>query len=426
VTPGFGFAAAESGASAGAGVATVGAGATAGAGASGGPSYPALDLSADAVALTVALVDFPSVSGEEKPLADAIEAALRKLPRLEVVRDGEVVIARTDFGLAERAVLAGHIDTVPIADNVPSTFVDDPEHGRLLYGCGTSDMKSGVAVQLRIAALVGAADGAVPNRDLTFVFYDCEEIEAIRNGLGRIVRERPELLAGDFAVLLEPTGGLVEGGCQGSVRAQLTLPGRRAHAARSWLGENAIHRAAPILAILAGYQAREVEVDGLTYREGLNAVAVTGGVAANVIPDECRITVAFRFAPDRTEEQAVEHLREVFASVLAGTGGAVDAEGASGAGGSGGAEVGFEITDSSPAARPGLDLPLAAAFVAATGLPPRAKFGWTDVARFAGLGVPAVNFGPGDPNLAHTREEHVSPQAVLDAEQAVARWLKLV
>ncbi|HEV2634723.1 MAG TPA: succinyl-diaminopimelate desuccinylase [Actinocrinis sp.] len=372
-----------------------------------GPAFPPLDLTADAVALTVALVDFPSVSGEEKPLADAIEAALRALPRLEVVRDGEVVIARTDFGQAERAVLAGHIDTVPIADNVPSHFVDDPEHGRLLYGCGTSDMKSGVAVQLRIAGLVGAADGPTPNRDLTFVFYDCEEIEAVRNGLGRIVREQPQLLAGDLAVLFEPTDGLVEGGCQGSIRIRLTLPGRRSHAARSWLGQNAIHRAGAVLAVLNDYQARQVEVDGLTYREGLNAVAVKGGVASNVIPDECEVIVAFRFAPDRTEEQAVAHLREVFAEVLAGEG------------------VGFELADSSPAARPGLDLPLAADFVAAVGLPPRAKYGWTDVARFAGLGVPAVNFGPGDPNLAHTREEHVSPQAILDAEEAVARWLKL-
>ena len=372
-----------------------------------GSDRPALDLAADAVALTVALVDFPSVSGEERPLADAIEAALRALPRLEVVRDGEVVVARTDFGLAERAVLAGHIDTVPIADNVPSAFVDDPERGRLLYGCGTSDMKSGVAVQLRIAAVVGAADGPVPNRDLTFVFYDCEEIEAVRNGLGRIVREQPALLAGDFAILLEPTGGVVEGGCQGSVRVRITLPGRRSHAARSWLGENAIHRAAPVLAALAGYRARQVEVEGLAYREGLNAVSVSGGVASNVIPDECQVGIAFRFAPDRTEEQALAHVREVFAEVLAGEG------------------VGFEVTDSSPAARPGLDLPLAADFVAAVGLPPRAKYGWTDVARFAGLGVPAVNFGPGDPNLAHTREEHVSPQAVLAAEEAVARWLKL-
>ena len=390
--PGFGFAAAEqapdrSGA---------------------GTALAALDLSADAVAVTVALVDFPSVSGAEKPLADVIEAALRALPRLNVVRDGEVIVARTEFGLAERAVLAGHIDTVPIADNVPSHFEDDPERGRLLYGCGTSDMKSGVAVQLRIAARIGAADGEQPNRDLTFVFYDCEEIEAERNGLGRIARERPELLAGDFAVLLEPTDGLVEGGCQGSVRVRFTLPGRRSHAARSWLGENAIHHAAPLLGILAGYSARQVEVDGLAYREGLNAVAVTGGVASNVIPDECQVTVAFRFAPDRTEEQAVAHLREVFAPVLADP------------------RVGFQVTDSAPSARPGLDLPLAADFVTAVGRPPRAKYGWTDVARFAGLGVPAVNFGPGDPNLAHTREEHVPPQAVLDAEEAVARWLKMV
>jgi len=369
---------------------------------------PVLDLTADAVALTVALVDFPSVSGEERPLADAIEAALRALPRLTVVRDGETVIARTDFGLPERVVLAGHIDTVPIADNVPSRFVEDPERGRLLYGCGTSDMKSGVAVQLRIAGAAGAADGPTPNRDLTFVFYDCEEIEAVRNGLGRIVRERPELLAGDFAILLEPTGGLVEGGCQGSIRAKVTIPGRRAHAARSWLGENAIHRAAPLLGVLAAYEARQVEVDGLTYREGLNAVSVGGGVAGNVIPDECVVQVAFRFAPDRTEEQAVEHLRQVLAPALAGL------------------DAGFELTDSSPAARPGLDLPMAAAFVAATGLPARAKFGWTDVARFAGLGVPAINFGPGDPNLAHTREEHVEPEAVIAAEKAVSHWLKMI
>ena len=368
----------------------------------------ALDLSADAVAVTVALVDFPSVSGAERPLADAIEAALRALPRLSVVRDGETVVARTEFGLAERVVLAGHIDTVPIADNVPSHFEDDPERGRLLYGCGTSDMKSGVAVQLRIAARVGAAGGEQPNRDLTFVFYDCEEVEAARNGLGRLARDRPELLAGDFAVLLEPTDGLVEGGCQGSVRVRITLPGRRSHAARSWLGENAIHRAAPLLDTLAGYSARQVDVEGLAYREGLNAVAVTGGVASNVIPDECQVPGAFRFAPDRTEEQALAHVREVFAPVLADP------------------RVGFELADSAPAARPGLDLPPAADFVAAVGRPPRAKYGWTDVARFAGLGVPAVNFGPGDPNLAHTREEHVQAQAVLDAEEAVARWLKMI
>jgi succinyl-diaminopimelate desuccinylase len=357
---------------------------------------PPLDLSLDALALTAALVDLPSESGAEKPLADAVELALRALPRLAVDRYGENVVARTAFGRAERVVLAGHIDTVPIADNVPSRLEDGK-----LYGCGTSDMKSGVAVQLRIAAVVGAADGPVPNRDLTFVFYDCEEVDAKRNGLGHIARERPHWLEADFAVLLEPSDGLIEGGCQGSMRVRITVPGTRAHSARSWLGVNAIHAAGPVLARLAEYEAREVEVDGLLYREGLNAVGITGGVSGNVIPDECAITVNYRFAPDRDEAEAAEHLRSVFAGYR------------------------IEVTDSAPAARPGLNLPAAAAFTAATGQPARAKYGWTDVARFAALGVPAVNFGPGDPNLAHTRHEHVAASAPGRAEEQLRAWLDI-
>jgi succinyl-diaminopimelate desuccinylase len=360
----------------------------------GGPGV--LDLSLDALALTAALVDFPSESGTEKPLADAIELALRALPRLSVDRYGNNVVARTAFGRGERVVLAGHIDTVPIADNVPSRLDDG-----VLYGCGTCDMKSGVAVQLRIAALVGAADGPEPNRDLTFVFYDCEEVESTRNGLGHLARERPDWLAADFAVLLEPSGGLIEGGCQGTMRVRISVPGVRAHSARSWLGRNAIHAAGPVLARLAAYQAREVEVDGLLYHEGLNAVGITGGVAGNVIPDECVVTVNYRFAPDRGEDQAAAHLREVFE----------------------GYDV--EVTDSAPAARPGLNLPAAAAFLAAVGRPPRAKYGWTDVARFAASGVPAVNFGPGDPNLAHTRHEHVAAEAPALAEEQIRIWLEL-
>jgi succinyl-diaminopimelate desuccinylase len=357
---------------------------------------PALDLSLDARALTAALVDIPSVSGEEKPLADAIEQALRALPRLTVRRLGENVVAHTDFGLPQRIVLAGHIDTVPIADNVPSRQVGD-----VLYGCGTSDMKSGVAVQLKLAAGVGAADAPLPVHDLVFAFYECEEIEAARNGLGRIAREQPDWLAGDFAVLLEPTDGVIEGGCQGTLRARIALSGTRAHSARSWLGDNAIHKAAPVLARLAEYQAREVDVEGLRYREGLNAVGISGGVAGNVIPDACSVVVNFRFAPDRSQEQAAAHVREVFD----------------------GYEI--EVFDSAPAARPGLSLPAAASFAAMIDAPPRAKYGWTDVARFAALGVPAVNYGPGDPNLAHTRDEHVKLAQVTEAEAVLARWLRV-
>jgi succinyl-diaminopimelate desuccinylase len=305
-----------------------------------------------------------------------------------------VVLARTALGRAQRVVLAGHLDTVPIAGNVPSRV-----EGPLLYGCGASDMKSGVAVLLRVAHLVGT--GALdPRVDLSWICYDCEEVEAARNGLGRLARERPGALGGDLAVLLEPTGGVIEGGCQGTIRVVVTVPGVRAHSARSWLGTNAIHAAAPVLERLAAYDARTAIVDALEYREGLNAVAISGGVANNVIPDECSVTVNLRYAPDRSEAEALEHVRAVFDGFT------------------------VAVADSAPAARPGLDSPLPQAIVAAVGGTPRAKLGWTDVARFGELGVPAVNFGPGDPNLAHKREEHVHLAAVIEAEAALVRFLR--
>ncbi|MEK2493543.1 succinyl-diaminopimelate desuccinylase [Kitasatospora purpeofusca] len=348
-----------------------------------------LDLTLDGGALTAQLVDFPSVSGDEQALADAVEHALRALPHLTVDRYGNNVVARTNLGRAERVLLAGHIDTVPIADNLPSWV-----EGDLLYGCGTSDMKSGVAVQLRLAATLPE-----PNRDLTFVFYDCEEVEAHRNGLGHLAQAHPDWLAADFAVLMEPSGAVVEGGCQGTLRAQVRLTGVRAHSARSWLGDNAIHHAGEVLRRLSEYRARKVDIDGLEYHEGLNAVRIDGGVAGNVIPDECVVTVNFRFAPDRDEAEAEKHVREVL--------------------------DGFEVTvtDFAPGALPGLNQPAAKAFLAATGGTARAKFGWTDVARFSALGVPAVNYGPGDPNMAHKRDEHCSLSAIAETEERLRAWL---
>jgi succinyl-diaminopimelate desuccinylase len=359
-----------------------------------------LDLSADVLTLTRALVDVPSVSGTEQVLADAVEAALRALGGLEVTRVGDTVLARTNLDLPSRVVLAGHLDTVPLANNVPSR-VDDA--AGLLYGCGTSDMKAGDAVMLRLAARFGVP-GAAPAHDLTFVFYDNEEVEASRNGLGRVARELRGWLYGDLAILLEPTDGVVEGGCQGTLRVVLEVPGRRAHSARSWLGVNAVHGAAGILATLAAHEAREVEIDGLQYREGLNAVRIEGGVAGNVVPDSCRVTVNFRFAPDRDEDQALAHVREVFADALA-------------------AGVTLELTDSSGGALPGLSEPAAAAFVAAVGRPARAKLGWTDVARFAAFGIPALNYGPGDPQQAHTVDEHVRIDRLQPAEDALVAYL---
>jgi succinyl-diaminopimelate desuccinylase len=350
-----------------------------------------LDLAASGASLTAQLVDIASVSGSEGVLADAVWAALGSVDGLEVFRDGNVIVARTSLGRAQRVVLAGHLDTVPIAGNLPSR-VD----GGRLYGCGTTDMKSGVAVQLRLASSVVS-----PVYDVTYVFYDCEEVEASRNGLGRLSRSRPDLLAGDFAILLEPTEGGIEGGCQGTLRAAITISGVRAHTARSWRGANAIHHAGPVIDVLRSYVPREPVVEGLQYHEGLNAVFVTGGVAGNVVPDECVITVNYRFAPDRSGDEAAEHVRSVFASWP------------------------VSVVDCAEGARPGLDRPFAASFVTAVGggQPPRAKLGWTDVARFSALGIPAVNYGPGVPEIAHTPGEYVDLAKIADCESNLRTWL---
>jgi succinyl-diaminopimelate desuccinylase len=352
-----------------------------------------LDLSVDAVTLTRALCDVPSPSGQEGPLADAVEAALRGLGHLEVLRDGNAVVARTHLGRAERVVLAGHLDTVPVAGTLPTRLEGDGPDA-VLHGRGTVDMKGGVAVALRIAATVPA-----PNRDLTFVFYDNEEVEASLNGLGRLAQHHLDWLVGDFAVLGEPSGAAVEGGCNGTLRVEVVTRGVAAHSARPWMGHNAVHASGEILDRLNRYTPREADVDGLVYREGLNAVGIRGGVAGNVIPDECVVTVNYRFAPDLTPEQAVQHVREVFD----------------------GYEV--RVTDLAAGARPGLDRPAAAAFLAATGRPATPKYGWTDVSRFSSLGIPAVNFGPGDPSLAHRDDERVRAGDILDCERALRGWL---
>lgn len=350
-----------------------------------------LDLHADPVELTAALIDIPSVSRDERRIADEVEAALRAQTSFEVVRNGDAVLARTDLGRPTRVILAGHLDTVPIADNMPSHR--DADH---IYGCGASDMKSGDAVFLHLAATV-----ADPAHDVTLVLYDCEEIEASANGLGRIERELPDWLRADVAILGEPSGGYIEAGCQGTLRAVVSTVGTRAHSARSWLGDNAIHKLGAVLDRLSGYQGRVVDIDGCAYREGLSAVRVDGGVAGNVIPDAASITVNFRFAPDRDPAAALAHVREVLA----------------------GLDVTVDQTDVAPGAMPGLHHPAAAALVAAADGLVRAKYGWTDVARFAALGVPAVNYGPGDPNLAHRRDERVAVAQITAVTETLRRFL---
>ncbi|MDP0400305.1 succinyl-diaminopimelate desuccinylase [Tsukamurella strandjordii] len=354
-----------------------------------------LELAADPIDLTAALVDIPSVSHDEERIANQVEAALRALAGFEVLRVGNNVLARTDRGLPQRVMLAGHLDTVPIADNVPSRL-----EGGVLHGCGTVDMKSGDAVFLHLAATM-----AEPAYDLTLIFYECEEISSEFNGLGRIERELPQWLQADVAILGEPSGGLIEAGCQGTIRLRISAPGTRAHSARSWLGDNAIHKLGPLLTALQGYTARTVDIDGCEYREGLSAVKISGGVAGNVVPDEAFVDVNFRFAPDRTVDEAVAHVREVLAAPIA----------------DGGLTV--EITDAAPGALPGLAAPAAAKLVAAAGGRFRAKYGWTDVSRFAALGIPAVNFGPGDPNYAHKRDEQVETAQITEVAAVLRAFL---
>lgn len=348
-----------------------------------------LDLTASSADLTAAIVDIESVSGNERALADAVEAALSAVPHLEVTRDADAVVARTTLGRDRRVVIAGHLDTVPVNANLPSRL-----DGDVLWGRGTVDMKAGCAVMLKLAAEL-----ADPTVDVTWVFYDHEEVASSLNGLGRLARTRPELLEADFAVLCEPSNGEVEGGCNGTLRVDVRVTGTRAHSARAWMGSNAIHAAAPILQQLVAYTPQEAEVDGLVYREGLNAVGIRGGVAGNVIPDECVVEVNYRFAPDRDAELAERHVRDVFA----------------------GYEV--EVTDIAEGARPGLTDPLAQAFLAAVGGEARPKYGWTDVARFAALGIPAVNYGPGDPSLAHADDERVPLDQIVRCERGLRAWL---
>ncbi|MGF0116107.1 succinyl-diaminopimelate desuccinylase [Promicromonospora sp. Marseille-Q5078] len=365
---------------------------------------PATIASSDLVDLLAAVCDVPSVSGDEAALADAVERVLRAQPHLEVLRDGDALVARTRLGRDRRVVVAGHLDTVPLTDppNLPTRLETAPDGTVEMWGRGTVDMKGGVAIMLALAVELGRP-GREPVHDLTYVFYDHEEVEASLSGLGRLVDHHPEALAGDFAILGESSNNGIEGGCNGTLRVEVRTHGVTAHSARAWTGVNAVHAAAPVLARLAAYEAREVEVDGLVYRESLGAVGIQGGIAGNVVPDACTVTVNYRFAPSQGVEEAEAHVRRLF--------------------------EGFEVvvTDAAPGARPGLDDPLVADFAAAvlgaTGTEPRPKYGWTDVARFAQLGVPAVNFGPGDPVLAHKDDERLPVARLAVGRDALRSWL---
>lgn len=357
-------------------------------------TIPVLDLSLSPVDLAQALCDIPSVSGDEATITDAIERALRAAPHLSILRDGNALVASTHHGRSLRVAVAGHTDTVPINGNVPS-WREERNGETWLVGRGSVDMKAGVAVQLALA--VELTDLPV---DVSWIFYDNEEVSSELNGLGRLARNYPEALAADFAVLGEPTSATIEGGCNGTCRFIVRTAGVRAHSARAWVGVNAIHGAAPVLAALAAYEPQSIDVDGLVYREGMNAVRIGGGVAGNVIPDECWVEVNFRFAPSRSDAEVRGIVDDMF----------------------GAWEI--EFVDFASGARPGLTAGLAADFVAAAGGVAYPKYGWTDVARFSALGIPAVNFGPGDPLKAHADDEAVPISQIVSCASILRTWLE--
>lgn len=353
----------------------------------------AIDLSKNLVELTMDLCNLESVSGSEKQLADAIEKALA-LPHLRVLRDGNAVVASTNSG-KPRVLIAGHIDTVPVANNLPSQL-HHFEREQVIVGRGSVDMKGGVAVMLKLASELVS-----PRYDISWIFYDNEEVDSSKNGLGRLAQNHPELLKGEFAILCEPTSALVEGGCNGTLRALIRTKGVKAHSARPWMGENAIHKATPILQKLSAFEPQTIAVDGLEYRESLNAVSIKAGIAGNVIPDLCEVEINYRFAPSKNAQAAKAQIEELF--------------------------TGFEIefVDVAEGARPGLDTELARQFLAATATTARPKYGWTDVARFSALGIPAINFGPGDPSLAHADNENLPVGHLFDVEKGLRSWLSV-
>jgi succinyl-diaminopimelate desuccinylase len=345
----------------------------------------------DLLGATAELVAIPSVSRDEAAIATLVEKALAPCSTLRVDRIGDNVVARTELGRSQRLVLAGHLDTVPPNDNARPRL-----DGDTLWGVGSSDMKGGLAVMLDLATTV-----AEPGVDVTWCFYAREEIGRADSGLVQLWNERPDLLAGDAAILGEPTCALVEAGCQGTLQVRITLKGVRAHTARPFTGRNAIHRLGALIGAVAAWPGREVVLDGCTYAEQLQAVAVEGGVAGNVVPDRATVALNHRYAPDRRALEAEAFVRQLVAPFLE-------------------PEDEWELIDAGDGAPPSLGHPLLAALVEKSGAAPKAKVGWTDVASFWEHGVPAANFGPGDPLLAHHPEERVTREQLEQTRRVLA------
>jgi succinyl-diaminopimelate desuccinylase len=332
------------------------------------------------------LCSTPSPTGEERALCDAVEKRLAGRVPIERVGDSLVCAVRRETG-GPRVALAGHLDVVRTEhDGAPRV------EGDKLYGPGAADMKSGLAAMLELVESGFTAQTAV---DLTLVFYAREEGPFADNELGPVLERIPELGKVDLAVCLEPSDNKLQLGATGSIHAEVTFVGRTSHSARPWQGENAIHKAGPFLTDLTGRAPRESIIDGFSYRTVTSVTLAEGGRGRNIIPDRFKLNVNHRFAPDTSLDQAKRDVEELVA---------------------GRAEVRF--TDLSPAAPPFAEHPLVRALRESGIVGVEPKQAWTDVARFAALGVPAVNFGPGEQGQAHQKNEWTS-LAKLEAGYAI-------
>jgi succinyl-diaminopimelate desuccinylase len=346
------------------------------------------------------LCQIPSPTGEEGPICDALVERLGRARLAAPIRrygDSIVVpVTRGEGGARRpRIALVGHTDVVRTSHDGPVRI-----EGDRLYGPGASDMKSGLALMLD---LVEGARDAAEGVDLSLVFYAREEGPFADNELGTVLPADDELRSVDLAVCLEPSDNKLSLGASGSIHATVTFTGRTAHSARPWQGENAIHKAGPFLCDLAARAPREVTLDGLVYRTVTSVTMAQGGRGRNVVPDEFTLNVNHRFSPDTSIEEAQRDIESIVA---------------------GRARV--EFRDLSPAAPPHASHPLVAQLRAAGVVAVEPKQAWTDVARFATFGVPAVNFGPGENAQAHQRNEWTSIAKLYAGRDIVVRWLEAI
>jgi succinyl-diaminopimelate desuccinylase len=352
---------------------------------------PAERLADDALAL----VDIASESRDEAAILAHIRSRLAAIPDLTLAEDRDAVLAalpvrRSDVPLV---LLAGHVDTVPLAG---AAHPGRREAGAIV-GRGAADMKGALAVMLALAE-----DGVTGSAaDVGYLFFGREEIPITGSALLPALERTPVLRGAALAIVLEPTANELEVGCNGNLSARVTVRGRAAHSARPWLGDNAIHKAIEALGPLADLPIRDVDVDGLVFREVVSVTTIEGGVAGNVVPDHVEARVNFRYAPTVRPEQAEARLRELL----------------------GHDRIELEIIGNGPPGPVCLDNPLVSALRRAGRLAVRPKQAWTPVAEFGMVGVDAVNLGPGDPRYAHTDDERVAVDALVGTYDIVSAFL---